>query len=395
MKRMTRSPERSYRASAAAWLVGAALASSLAVPACSSSKTPAANGCSLNSDCSMGLICALGICRGECVTAADCATGGSCIDDGRYPVCQPAAEKNTPCTHQADCPTPLACASDYRCRNLCESDADCNVLGIKGRACAEDTNGVRYCADPGESANGVLITKPPPGAPSTPVVEPEGGAGAIVAALPSGVLIATSVGPAGGVVGIDGVTVTIPANALSATLTLTIQRSGQTGPNGTIGEVFEIGPTGTTFSAPVTIAFDYTDSEVAGLAPSDFAVETIGSDSGLGWTPLSQIVVDVYAHTIAGQTTHLSPYALVQQGVTMGTIGDASAAGSDSGSGGGGEGGIVSGGDGGSSIDDGSSSGPPAIDGGSLPADAGVVLPADAGVVLPADASVRLLDAAL
>jgi hypothetical protein len=258
--------------------------------------------------------------------------GSSCIDDGRYPVCQPPTEKNKPCTRLSDCPTPLACASDYRCRNLCESDADCNVLGIKGRACVKDANLVEYCADPGEYANGVLDTQPPANAPSVPVVEPEGGAGAIVAALPSGNLIATNIGPGGGTVGVDGVTVTIPPNALTSTLAITVQRSGQLGPDGTIGQVFDIGPTGTTFAVPITIAFNYADAELAGLAPSEFAVETTSGGSGM-WTPLSQIVVDIYAHTIAGQTTHLSPYALVQQGLGGGTVEDASASQvSDSGS---------------------------------------------------------------
>jgi hypothetical protein len=259
------------------------------------------------------------------MAASDCPVqpGSSCIDDGRYPVCQSPEEKNTPCTRLSDCPTPLACASDYRCRNLCESDADCNVLGITGRVCAKDKNGVEYCADPGESANGLLITLPPPGAPlSIPVVEPEGGTSAIVAALPQGVINAASIGEGGGVIGTGkpGVTVTIPANALTSAVTITISLSTQAAPEGTIGQVFEIGPTGTMFAVPITIAFDYTDSELAGLAPSDFAVETISANSVLPWTPLSQIVVDVYAHTIAGQTTHLSPYALVQQQVGGGTL---------------------------------------------------------------------------
>jgi hypothetical protein len=336
MKRMTRSPERSSGGWMAAWLIGVALASALMAPACTTSTSASTVGCSLNSDCASGLICALGKCRTQCVDAADCPVAeSSCIDDGRYPVCQPPAERNKPCTHLADCPTPLACASDYRCRNLCESDADCNVLGIKGRACVKDANLVEYCADPGEYANGVLDTQPPANAPSVPVVEPEGGASTIVAALPSGDLIATNIGPGGGTlgtVGVDGVTVTIPPNALTSTLAMTVQRSGQLGPDGTIGQVFEIGPTGTTFAVPITIAFNYTDAELAGLAPSEFAVETTSGGSG-PWTPLSQIVVDIYAHTIAGQTTHLSPYALVQQGPGSGTVADAGVAqGADSGS---------------------------------------------------------------
>jgi hypothetical protein len=191
--------------------------------------------------------------------------------------------------------------------------ADCNVLGITGRLCAKDVNGVYYCADPGEVTNGTITIAPPPGAPtSTPVVEPDGGLSAVVAALAQGALIATNIGASGGVVGADGVTVSIPAGALSSDVPITIRLSAAPGPDGTVSPVFEIGPTGTQFAEPITIAFDYTDSELGDLPPSDFTVETV-ADSGASWTPLSQIVVDVYAHTIAGQTAHLSPYALVEQ----------------------------------------------------------------------------------
>jgi hypothetical protein len=152
-------------------LIGLACTLALAIPACKSTAASSNDTCSLNSDCSNGLTCALGQCRPPCSTASDCpVTGSSCIDDGRSAVCETPKEKNTPCANEAQCSVPLACASDYRCRNLCANDADCNVLGIAGRVCARDANGVDYCADPAEVANGVLVTSPPPGAPSAPVV---------------------------------------------------------------------------------------------------------------------------------------------------------------------------------------------------------------------------------
>jgi hypothetical protein len=202
------------------------------------------------------------------------------------------------------------------------------VLGIMGRLCAADLNGVYYCADPGEVSDaGVIDLAPPSGAPMTPVIEPEGGTSAQVAVLQDGGLITTNIGQAGGTVGIMGVKVTIPAGALSATLPISIQLSTQTGPAGTVGQTFEIGPTGTTFAQPITIAFDYTGTELLGLPPSDFAVET-STNAGVSWTPLSQIVVDITAQTIAGQTTHLSPYALVEQLVATGTNVEAGSVGS-------------------------------------------------------------------
>lgn len=289
--------------------------------ACNS--TPAANGesaCSLNSDCAVGLACALGKCREPCTTAVDCpGAGASCVDDGRNAVCQSPEDKNTPCARPSDCPVPMACASDYRCRNLCFTDADCNVLGITGRVCAADANGVDYCADPSEVALGKIVATPPPGAPTTPVVEPAGlAASDAAAAAPGASAIASHVGEAGGTLGIGDVTMSVPAGALGQSVVLTISplafSSTVPEPAGVVGPAYEIGPSGTMFAQPVTIAFSYTDAELDGLPPSDFAVETIGADGS--WTPLSQIVVDVYAHTIAGQTTHLSPYALVSQLVT-------------------------------------------------------------------------------
>jgi hypothetical protein len=314
VKRLTGNWEQSRRGRVAAGVAGAVLAAALAVAACTTSIPATATGCSVNSDCATNLICALGKCRPHCVDASDCPVpGSSCIDDGRNAVCETPTEKNTPCTSEFDCPVPLACASDYRCRDLCQRDADCNVLGIMGRVCAADRNGVHYCADPNEVTNGVISVAPPPGAPtSTPVVEPEAGAIAVAAALASGDLVATNIGPAGGTIGAMGVTVTIPARALSADLWMTIRLSAQPGPDGTVSPVFDIGPTGTMFTQPITIAFDYTDTELADLSPSDFAVETSTASSGATWTALAPIVVDIYAHTIAGQTTHLSPYALVE-----------------------------------------------------------------------------------
>ncbi len=108
-----------------------------------------------------------------CVTSADCGNGGSCIfDNSGHAVCQLAAEKNRQCNTQNDCPSPLACAADYRCRNLCSTDSDCNVLGISGRVCAADKNGVRYCADPPETSGGSINSTPACKSNCIPVVEP-------------------------------------------------------------------------------------------------------------------------------------------------------------------------------------------------------------------------------
>jgi hypothetical protein len=139
----------------------------VAVSDCGSTSASAEATCHLNSDCMSPLICALGACRKECMTAADCISfgaGSSCISDSKgHAICQPAAELNTPCDNESMCTPPLACASDYRCRNICNVDGDCNVDGITGRVCATDAKGAHYCADPSAVTNGT-ITEPPAGA---------------------------------------------------------------------------------------------------------------------------------------------------------------------------------------------------------------------------------------
>jgi hypothetical protein len=160
-------------------VLGAVLA--LTAPACSSSNPPKAYvPCAQNSDCDTGLICTLGgLCRPKCRTAADCGDGGACVTDGMgNAVCQSKTLNNKPCDTPGDCPAPLACASDYRCRNLCMTSNDCNAAGIMGRVCAQDMNGVNYCATMSEVTQGAggittLTATPAPGHVEAGVIEPD------------------------------------------------------------------------------------------------------------------------------------------------------------------------------------------------------------------------------
>ena len=117
-----------------------------------------------------------------------------------------------------------------------------------------------------------------------------------------------SIGTSGGTVTTsDGsATLTVPAGAVSATTAITITPSTLTVP-GAVGQVWEIGPTGTQFATPVTLTLAYTDAELGGKPAADFAVSTV---VGSGWQPIAAGVVNTAAHVITGQTTHLSPYAL-------------------------------------------------------------------------------------
>ena len=288
----------------------------LGAPACNRATDVAAglaaeDACHQNSDCASGLLCALGACRTMCASAADCGSGGACVDNGYVAVCQSLAEKNEACDKQSDCPAPLACASDYRCRNLCNTTSDCNVLGITGRICAKDAQGVYYCGDTSEVVDGVLVASPPAGAPKTPVVEPSAGVG-VLAAPDAAVSIESVIGPAGGTLGIGPAAITIPPGALADDLTIPI-RPVASPVAGATGQVFEIEPSGTQFTVPATVTLSYANVDLGGSSPGVFAVGTV---VGAVWQALPGQILDVTAQTIPGTTTHLSPYALVAQGAS-------------------------------------------------------------------------------
>lgn len=323
-----RGPNRRRRLHVSVLLLTLVAVVALAAPACSGSGNVAAGlvveeACHLNSDCASGLICALGACRAMCETAADCGMGGTCVDNGDVAVCRYADENNTACDKPSDCPAPLACASDYRCRNLCDTAADCNVLGITGRVCAKDAQGVYYCAQPSEVSNGTLVATPPPGAPKTRVVEPDGGLGVIPPA-DAAAAIETVIGPSGGTLGIGASSITIPPGALASDLSISITPVAAPIPGAT-GQVFEIEPSGTHFSVAATVTLSYASTDLGGLPSSDFAVSTV---VGGAWVTLAGQNWDAVTQTISGTTMHLSPYALVQQtsdaGGSDATVGDAS-----------------------------------------------------------------------
>jgi hypothetical protein len=93
--------------------------------------------CCNETACNNGLTCSAGTCS---VAEQDSGNNGN----------------DTPCNTQSDCPAPLACASDYRCRSLCTTNADCNVLGTSGLVCAKDANGVSYRANSTDVTNGMI-----------------------------------------------------------------------------------------------------------------------------------------------------------------------------------------------------------------------------------------------
>lgn len=97
--------------------------------------------------------------------------------------------------------------------------------------------------------------------------------------------------------------VQVPSGAVDGDLMMTAE-STPAPASGAVGTVFEIGPTGTQFKQPVTIALDY-----GAVPPSDLRVATYAAGA---WQVLQNYAIDAEHHTISGTTTHLSPYALVR-----------------------------------------------------------------------------------
>ena len=118
-----------------------------------------------------------------------------------------------------------------------------------------------------------------------------------------------TVGTTGGMVATaDGaLQVVIPAGALPSDVTVTVAPATPPA-TGSVGTVYEIGPTGTHFSTPITLTLQYDPTKLGGTDPAMLRVATFASGS---WQMLPGAHVDTQTKTVSGLTTHLSPYALV------------------------------------------------------------------------------------
>src|SRR5262252_5244741 len=97
--------------------------------------------------------------------------------------------------------------------------------------------------------------------------------------------------------------VQVPGGALDHDVKVTVV-SATAPAAGSVGTVFEIGPTGTQFNQSVTMALKYSGTDM-----SDLRVATYADGA---WQVLPNYAIDAEHHTISGTTMHLSPYALVR-----------------------------------------------------------------------------------
>jgi hypothetical protein len=114
---------------------------------------------------------------------------------------------------------------------------------------------------------------------------------------------------AGGVVKTDNdeVIIDIPAGALSMETEITIAETSIHPPDN-IGQVYDLGPDGTTFAIPVSLTFTYDEGDLpAGALESELVLAF--ADNG-NWVSLAGNVVDETNNTVTATTTHFTPFTV-------------------------------------------------------------------------------------
>jgi hypothetical protein len=111
----------------------------------------------------------------------------------------------------------------------------------------------------------------------------------------------------GGTVTADGLMVKIPAGALAADTDITVAVSdgaGLPGATDLAGKVYDLGPSGTTFSKPVTLTLDFDTTKVVASKVAMVAFLQAGA-----WVTLADSFIT--AGKASATTTHFTPYGVV------------------------------------------------------------------------------------
>lgn len=117
-------------------------------------------------------------------------------------------------------------------------------------------------------------------------------------------------GPSGGEVESGNARITVPENALSENVTIVIAQTSAAPPSGysLVGQAYDIGPTGTTFTVPTTLTLRYNETDLPeGANEAQLAIwrKTNGEWENLGGT------VDTTTNTVSVQVNRLSVYAIL------------------------------------------------------------------------------------
>lgn len=127
----------------------------------------------------------------------------------------------------------------------------------------------------------------------------------------------TVIGPAGGTVIAAGgnARITIPAGALATPLPISVTLlSSPPSPTGVVANTaYELGPTGTTFSAPVTLEFKYPYS---GGVDSSRALYRLARYTSGSWVPLPGSSGSQTGNRVIAQTSSFSSYGIVGSNIS-------------------------------------------------------------------------------
>lgn len=124
--------------------------------------------------------------------------------------------------------------------------------------------------------------------------------------------------PASAIIGVGGgslsapdgkLTLTVPAGALAANTTISIQPISNNA-HGKIGTAYRLTPDGQTFSQPVTLTFSYADSDLEGSAP-EFLGAAFQTPAGF-WKWLGTATVNTAAKTVSVSSTHFTDFSAVR-----------------------------------------------------------------------------------
>jgi len=124
-----------------------------------------------------------------------------------------------------------------------------------------------------------------------------------------GPIAAATLSAAGGTIAsVDGrLTLTVPAGALAAAQSISIQTTSNESPNGS-GLAYRLLPDGLVFSSAVRLTVRYDDADIAGSDPQ--ALMLAFQDAQGRWQPLADPVLDAAAKTVSAETLHFTEYAL-------------------------------------------------------------------------------------
>ncbi|HEY3594828.1 MAG TPA: hypothetical protein VGL13_13185, partial [Polyangiaceae bacterium] len=281
--------------------------------ACSSDDRPTlkalAEGCIINTDCDAPLVCAFRKCHTACSDSRDCPLGERCVASDRpYHVCQLDDERN--CLRNSDCVEGEVCGVDFQCRDQCATTRDC----LRDQACVSGT-----CSDLLKDEGGVDL--PDAGSDASqgqPCVYTSECPSPLVCMInvcsyeclaasdcPSGqdcvnnrcvAGSGTLIGPQGGSLTTGGgkLSLTVPAGALRSSVAIDIVPL-EAWPEGALGTVVDIQPSGLLFATPATLTYRYDASEI-GATPA--ATLHLAAASGSSWNALSS-TVDTAAQTVS------------------------------------------------------------------------------------------------